>query len=130
MARDAVFVFAETADELEKSVSTLINPDGKASSIPSSLIPTNYVAAFNIQIKGTKNCLNLEHFKIIPEGNQKLPYLDMLNTLTKVASRQGINADFDFMPASDFKLNMPTIFKSYIRTFVGHTSASHSLLLE
>lgn len=128
MSRDIVFAFAETPAALEKSISALINPVG--SDTPSSIIPTNFVAAFNVQIKGSQSCHNLGSFKIVPEGNQLLPYMDMLNTLTKVASRQGIEAEFDFVGKEDFKVNFPSIFQSYIRTLLGHTSASHSFLLE
>jgi hypothetical protein len=129
MSRDVVFAFADTPAALEKSISALINPAKcKEAEIPSSIIPTNFVAALNIQIKGSPDCLNFGSFKIAPEGNQLLPYMDMLNTLTKIASRQGIKADFDFN--SESKLNIPSIFKYYIRTFLGHTSTPNSFLLQ
>lgn len=127
MSRDIVFAFAESQIGLEASISALINPID-AENIPPVVIPSNFVAGFSVQIEGSQ-CNSIGSFKIVPDGNQLLPYMDMLSTVTKIASREGLKADFDFAIDFNSKLKFPSVFNAYIRSFIGHTSAPHSFIL-
>ena len=93
------------------------------------ILPNNVIAAFNIEING-EFCSNFGSFKFAVEGNQLVPYMDMLNTLTKISATQGIKAEFDFPDSVPISEKIPEIYQAYIRSFIGHLSSGHSQFLK
>lgn len=99
----------------------------RASSTSKSLhgIPSNILAALNIEIPG-ELCKNMDSFVFKYEGDQTRPYLDFLNTLTKISDFHGLNVRFENTIAQNF----PIIAESMVRQFFGNLNRGHDYLLK
>ena len=81
LSREIVFLFPnDNIDEFYFWEAFQISSNSK---IPYG-VPNNILAALNIEIPG-KNCNYLDSFIFKYEGDQARPYLDLLNTLTKIS---------------------------------------------
>ena len=124
-SREIVFLFSNDRSELEEFFDFGINSSSGSNIFPD--VPTNILASINIEIPG-KYCNNLNSFVFKYEGDQVIPYMDMVNTLTKIADFHGLHARFD----SRFKHEMfpfPSVISAMVRQFVGHLGSTHNFLL-
>lgn len=123
LSRDIVFLFPNNNADLDDFYRNIF--DASATSYVLQSLPSNILTSLNIEITGNK-CDNLGSFTFKYEGAQMLPYLDLINTLTKIADFHGLDSRFD----EDFKSRFPVIFEAMLRQFVGHLNSGHLFLLK
>lgn len=126
-SREIVFLFPDNHDEMNSFFENLL--DTSSSAKPLIGVPSNILASINVEIPGDV-CNSLNSFIFQYEGEKTLPYMDMLNTITKIADFHGLNARFD----DNFKNNHITlsasaVAKSMLRQYVGHIYSGHKYLL-
>lgn len=126
LSRDIVFLFPDNHAAMERFYENIFDASSKSKVFKK--IPTNILASLNIEING-RECASLDSFIFKYEGDQLLPYMDLINTLTKIADFHGLNARFD----GDFKRKIsefPVVFEASLRQFIGHLNSGHSYLLK
>lgn len=119
LSRDVIFVFPRDKAAMEDFVHSFMNPEIR---YPLE-IPNNIIAAVNVEIEGA-NCHGLDSFIMKYESEAIIPFMDFVNTLTKISDFQGIDLRFD----EPKKLNIPTIASALLRQYAGHLNSSHNIL--
>ena len=127
LSRDVVFLFPKDSSGMEFFFKNLFETTSTGKVFQD--LPNNILASLSIEIKGEK-CENLDSFVFKYEGDQILPYMDLINTLTKIADFHGLNAKFndDYFKSKYF--DFPVIFESIMRQSTGHLDSGHSSLLK
>lgn len=125
LSRDVVFVFPESHSSLEDFFNIWINPSSGSKVYIG--FPTNILAAINIEITGDF-CKNLHSFVFKYEGNNLVPYMDMLNAMAKIADHH--NFDISFDSESDRQSNRPVALTGFLRQFIGYLNSGHKPLLK
>lgn len=123
LSRDLVFVFPDDGFEMIAFFENLLNSSSTGKLFKG--IPSNIVAALNIEFPGDV-CSNLDSFVFKSEGSQTRPFLDLLNTLTKISDFHGLSVRFENQIPRYFPKNADSV----IRQFFGSLNYGHKALLE
>lgn len=123
LSREIVFLFPNDNIDTNSIFEKLLKSSSNCE-IPYG-VPNNILAALNIEIPG-KNCNYLDSFIFKYEGDQARPYLDLLNTLTKISDFHGLNVRFDDHNSH----NIPIIADSMIRQVFSSNKYVHTSLLK
>lgn len=91
-------------------------------------LSSNILATLNIEING-ETCNSLSEFSFKYEGEKTIPFMDLMNTLTKISDFHGLDARFDSKLNSKYH-RIPIVAQSMVRQFLGHFSSGHSFLLK
>lgn len=123
LSREIVFLFPNNQNDMNSFFENLFTP--KTNSIIG--VPSNILASINVEISGAV-CDNLNSFIFKYEGDKTLPFMDLLNTVTKIADFHGLDARFDSFSKKN-RFNIPPLGKSLLRQFFGHLNSGHEYLL-
>lgn len=126
LSRDVVFLFPNNRSDLDLFFKNLIEASPK--NIIFKDLPSNILATLNIEISGD-TCNSLNEFTFKFEGKQTIPYMDLLNTLTKIADFHGLDARFDKKLNYKF-VQIPILAQAMLRQFTGFLDSGHNYLLE
>lgn len=125
LSREVVFLFPSDHLELENFLKSIFHTSSKGVSFHN--FSTNVLASINIEVSG-QLCNNLNSFIFKYEGDRVHPFLDLLNTLTKISDFHELNARFEY----DFGLKnsiFSPVSQAIMRQFIGHLNSGHSSLL-
>lgn len=125
-SRDIVFLFPNNHESMNLLLENIIETSSKK--YPIIGIPSNILASINIEISG-ESCNSFNSFLFKYEGENTLPYMDLLNTITKIADFHGLDARFDTPSETDY-FSLPSITQSILRQYAGHLDSSHSHFLK
>ena len=125
-SRDIIFLFSENYSVMENYLRNLL--EASSTNKVHYDISSNILAAINVEIPGDV-CSNMNSFVFKYEGDQVLPYMDMINTFTKIADFHGLNARFDGGFKTKSSATCP-IIQSMIRQFVGYLDCGHNYLIQ
>lgn len=123
LSREVVFLFPSYSMEMNDFFENLLRASSTSKYFHG--IPSNILAALNIEIPG-EVCNNLDSFVFKYEGDQTRPYLDFLNTLTKISDFHGLNVRFE----NNISKKIPVIAESMVRQFFGNLNHGHDYLLK
>ena len=123
LSREIVFLFPNNHDDMKSFFENLLVPSSTNTIIS---VPSNILASINVEIPG-EFCNSMNSFFFKYEGDETQPYMDMLNTMTKIADFHGLDARFD----RHFNNNhlLPSMAKSLLRQYIGHLDSGHDFLL-
>lgn len=125
LSREIVFLFPNDNLDMNDFFENLLKASSTSKPLPG--IPSNILAVLNIEIPG-EICSNMDSFVFKYEGDQTRPYLDFLNTLTKISDFHGLNVRFE--NSNNIAQNFPIIAESIIRQFLGNSNHGHDYLLK
>lgn len=125
-SRDIVFLFPDNHEAMNLFLKKIIDTSSK--NFPIIGIPSNILASINVEIAGD-SCNSLNSFLFKYEGENTLPYMDLLNTITKIADFHGLDARFDAPSEKDY-FSLPPITQSILRQYSGHLDSGHNLFLK
>ena len=125
-SRDIVFLFPDNHDNMNLLLKNIIETSSK--NYPIIGIPSNILASINVEIAGDA-CNSLNSFLFKYEGENTLPYIDLLNTITKIADFHGLDARFD-APSEKGDILLPSIAQSLLRQYSGHLDSGHNYFLK
>lgn len=123
LSREVVFLFPKDHVEMNSFFDNLILPSLTS---PVIKVPSNILASINVEIPG-EVCNSMNSFSIKYEGDGTHPYMDLLNTITKIADFHGLDARLD--GHSKYNQFLPVIAKSLLRQFIGYLNSGHDYLL-
>lgn len=123
LSREIVFLFPNNYDDMKSFFENLILASSTNTIIR---VPSNILASINVEIPG-EVCDSMNSFFFKFEGDETQPYMDMLNTLTKIADFHGLDARFD----GHFNNHhfLPSTAKYLLRQYIGHLGSGHDFLL-
>lgn len=123
LSREVVFIFPKDHVEMNSFFDNFILP---SSTSPVIKVPSNILASINVEIPG-EVCNSMNSFSFKYEGDGTHPYMDFLNTITKIADFHGLDARLDGHSKNNQFL--PVIAKSLLRQFIGYLNSGHDYLL-
>ena len=123
LSREVVFLFPNVSVDINDFFENLLQSSSTSKALHG--IPNNILASLNIEIPG-EICNNMDSFVFKYEGDQNRPYLDLLNTLTKISDFHGLNVRFENI----INRNVPLIVEAIIRHFHGNLNTGHKYLLK
>jgi hypothetical protein len=110
-----------------ENVSSFLEAHLSARDSPSNqdACPSNILASISVDLGGSY-CRNYGKLRIKHTGNQLMPFMDMLNTVTKAAYGYDVQAAFDEMPHSTLTGILPS---GFWRSIFGHFNSPAALAL-
>ena len=123
LSREIVFFFPDDSLDMNNFFENLLKSSSTSKNL--SGIPSNILTSLNIEIPG-EICNSLNSFIFKYEGEQTRPYLDLLNTLTKISDFHGLNVRFEEYSTR----NTPIIVDAIIRQAFGNSNFGQNYLLK
>lgn len=126
LSRDIVVSFPEDHADTVRFVDAFTSPKRPADFV--SGFPNNVLAAINVEIQGDV-CPNFHSFTIKYEGDQVLPYMDMLNAVAKIANYHNLESKFDESVSSRLPARVPAMLRTAVQHYLGHLDSGHASIL-